>query len=484
MFWKHAADAGVGRARRAAMTTWLTLYYTAASAVLLGSASALFYFGLQHSLDDSSWDSLEEKTSVVAQLLEHVPAGRTGVPPEVVQEAQISGNFRSRFLLRVLDARRHVLIETPGMSAQLPDARFPWVRSGEREARGEFRRDHRRYLLISAALPAGRDGGVPWRVQAALDMSPVQQVLAAYLRQMLLVLAGGVVLAALIGRAVARRGLRPIGDITRATERIGAERLHERIGAAGWPAELTALAAAFDGMLERLQQSFERLEQFSADIAHELRTPINTLIGEAQVALAHERSAPEYLEVLHSALEEYGRLARMIDSMLFLAYADHTRRAAERTVLDALHEMQTVAEFYQPLAEESGVRVQCDGAASLFADPQLLRRALSNLVANALKHTPRGGSVRLEAAATPEGGCRLSVLDSGHGIGAQHLPKLTDRFYRVDSSRGAAQGGAGLGLAIVKSIMGLHGGTLQIDSELGAGTAVRLYFPPAEPPAR
>ncbi len=479
MFWKHAADTGAGRARRAAMSTWLTLYYTVASAVLLGAASTLFYFGLQHRLDDASWDSLEEKTGVVAQLLEQMPPGRTDVPPEVVQEAEISGNFRSRFLLRVLDPRRRVLIETPGMSAQLPDAVFPWVQPGERAARGQFVRDQRRYLLISEALPAVHNGGVPWRLQAALDMSPVQQVLAAYLRQMLLVLAGGVVLAALIGRAVARRGLRPIAAITRATERVGAERLHERIGAAGWPAELTVLAAAFDGMLERLQQSFERLEQFSADIAHELRTPINTLIGEAQVALAHERSAAEYLEVLHSALEEYGRLARMIDSMLFLAYADHTSRAAERTGLDALHELQTVAEFYEPLAAESGVHVSCRGVAALFADPQLVRRALSNLVSNALKHTPRGGSVRLEADATPEGGCRLSVIDSGSGIAAEHLPKLTHRFYRVDPSRGAAQGGAGLGLAIVKSIMALHGGTLQIDSAPGAGTAVHLYFPPA-----
>ena len=115
----------------------------------------------------------------------------------------------------------------------------------------------------------------------------------------------------------------------------------------------------------------------------------------------------------------------------------------------------------------------------MFADPQLVRRALSNLVSNALKHTPRGGSVRLEADATPKGGCRLSVIDSGSGIAAEHLPKLTHRFYRVDPSRGAAQGGAGLGLAIVKSIMALHGGTLQIDSAPGAGTAVHLYFPPA-----
>ncbi|MGC8518399.1 MAG: heavy metal sensor histidine kinase [Steroidobacteraceae bacterium] len=481
MFWKRAADAGVDRTRRAAMSTWLTLYYTAAATALLGAASVLFYFGLQHSLDAASWDSLEEKTGVVAELLAHRRAGPLGVPQEVIEEAQISGNFRSRFLLRVLDARRQVLTETPGMSTALPDALFPWVPLGAQEGRAEVRRHGRRYLLISEAISTVRSGGAPWRLQAALDMSPVQQLLANYLRQMLIVLGGGVLLAAVLGAWVARRGLRPIAAITEATERVGAERLHERIAAAGWPAELTVLAGAFDGMLERLQQAFERLEQFSADIAHELRTPINTLMGEAQVALAHERSAGEYVEVLQSALEEYGRLARMIDSMLFLAYADHTRRAPERTVLDALHEMQTVVEFYQPLAEESGVRLRCSGEAPLYADPQLLRRALSNLVSNALKHTRRGGSVRLEARRAPQGGCWLEVVDSGIGIAPEHLPKLTDRFYRVDASRGAREGGAGLGLAIVHSIMALHGGSLSIDSAVGLGTIVHLYFPPADP---
>ena len=459
------------------MATWLTVYYTIAALALLGVASVVFYLGLQHSLDDSSWASLEEKASVVTRLLERMPGGTTGIAPKVAEEAEISRNFRSRFMLRVLDARRRVLVQTRGMSTLLPDEVFPWVAPGESESRGQIERDHRRFLLVSAAIPGALEPTSPWRLQAALDMSSVQRLLAGYLQRMILVLAGGVLLAAAIGAWIARRGLRPITAITRATERVGAQRLHERIGEAGWPAELTALAAAFDGMLERLQQSFERLTQFSADLAHELRTPINNLMGEAQVALAHERSAPEYREVLHSALEEYGRLARMIDRMLFLAYAEHTLRAPERASLDAAHEMQAVEEFYQMLAEESGVELSCAGGGQVFADPTLLRRALSNLVSNALKHTPRGGRVRIEGESAADGAFRLRVSDTGIGIAAEHLPKLTDRFYRVDPARAGGPGGSGLGLAIVKSIMDLHGGTLRIESTVGRGTTVHLYFP-------
>ena len=478
MFWKRARNAPE-RPRRAAMATWLSVYYTIAALALLGGASAVFYFGLQHSLDDSSWASLDEKVSVVTRLLERVPGGTTGIAPKVAEEAEISRNFRSRFLLRVLDAHRRVLVETRGMSTLLPDEVFPWVAPGASEARGELERDHRRFLLVSAAIPGALEPTSPWRLQAALDMGSVQRLLEGYLQRMILVLAGGVLLAAAIGVWIARRGLRPIAAITRATERIGAEQLHERIGATAWPAELTALAAAFDGMLERLQQSFERITQFSADLAHELRTPINNLMGEAQVALAHERSAPEYREVLHSALEEYGRLARMIDRMLFLAYAEHTRRAPERAPLDAAHEMQAVEEFYQMLAEESGVEFSCAGAGQVFADPSLLRRALSNLVSNALKHTPRGGRVRIEGENSADGGFNLRVSDTGIGIAPEHLPKLTDRFYRVDPARAGGPGGSGLGLAIVKSIMDLHGGTLRIESTVGRGTTVQLYFPQA-----
>jgi two-component system heavy metal sensor histidine kinase CusS len=228
-------------------------------------------------------------------------------------------------------------------------------------------------------------------------------------------------------------------------------------------------------MLERLQASFQRLSQFSADLAHELRTPLNNLMGEAQVALSRDRSASEYVRVLQSALEEQTRLARMIDSMLFLAQAEQAKPALEPSILDARTEMRAVAEFYQPLAEEQGVQLACEGEGRIVAEPLLLRRALSNLLSNALKYTGRGGRVLLRVSAADDA-VTLSVIDSGVGIPAQHLGRLGDRFYRVDPARTDSSEGAGLGLAIVKSIMALHGGSLRVDSVVGQGTTASLQF--------
>jgi two-component system heavy metal sensor histidine kinase CusS len=237
-----------------------------------------------------------------------------------------------------------------------------------------------------------------------------------------------------------------------------------------------SLASAFDRMLDRLQEAFEQLSQFSADVAHEFRTPINNLTGEAQVALSHERTIPEYKRVLHSALEEYTRLARMIDSMLFLAQAERAPAVLASVSLEASDELQAVRDFYHALAEEQGVELTCQGQTRVTADPMLLRRALSNLLSNALKYTPRGGRVTLRAAEGPGTTQTLSVIDSGVGIASEHLTKLGDRFYRADPSRSGSAGGAGLGLAIVRSIMTLHGGSLLIDSTVGQGTTASLVF--------
>jgi two-component system heavy metal sensor histidine kinase CusS len=339
--------------------------------------------------------------------------------------------------------------------------------------------DAGKFLVASDFVPSPQTPTDRWRIEGALNVSADEDLLARYRFDIGGVLLVGLLVAATWAVIITRRGLQPLANITRATERIGAQQLQERIRTGAWPGELVSLAAAFDQMLDRLQDSFERLSQFSADLAHELRSPINNLMGEAQVALSQERSAPEYARVLHSALEELGRLARMIDSMLFLAQADQARAAPSLAPLDAGVELRKVAEFYQPLADEQGVELVCTGGCDILADPSLLRRALSNLLSNALRYTQRGGRVTLHAAAILPDECSVSVIDTGTGIAPEHLPRIADRFYRVDPSRANSQAGSGLGLAIVKSIMELHGGQLRIDSVVGKGTIATLVFPPS-----
>jgi two-component system heavy metal sensor histidine kinase CusS len=231
-------------------------------------------------------------------------------------------------------------------------------------------------------------------------------------------------------------------------------------------------------MLDRLAESFERLTRFSSEIAHELRTPINNLRGEVEVAFAKPRSAEEYREALGSALEECDRLARMIDGLLFLARAEHPTAQTSRDPLDLTAEMEMVRAFYDAAAAEAGIQLRVSFADRLMArlDRALFQRALGNLVANALAHTPRGGTVTLSARADARG-VAVEVADSGCGIDAAHLPFLFDRFYRVDRSRSSATGNVGLGLAIVKGIVELHGGSVDVESRVGSGTRFVLHFP-------
>ena len=226
--------------------------------------------------------------------------------------------------------------------------------------------------------------------------------------------------------------------------------------------------------LERLEGSFTRLSQFSADLAHELRTPIANMLGEAQVTLTRERSAKEYRTVIESTAAECERLSGIIDNLLFLARAESAEQQIERSLFNGRAALEKIATFYQPSAEDRHIDITCSGDAEIFADPMLFNRAAGNLVENGLRFTPRGGSIRISVSAT-ETASKVLVSDSGSGIAPEHLPRVFDRFYRADPSRSSS--GTGLGLALVKSIVDLHGGTAAIESEPGRGTSVTLSFP-------
>jgi two-component system heavy metal sensor histidine kinase CusS len=209
-----------------------------------------------------------------------------------------------------------------------------------------------------------------------------------------------------------------------------------------------------------------------------LRTPVNNLRGEASVALSKARTADEYRQTLESSLEEYARLTRLIENMLFLARADGSAsRHLMRLRFDARKELEGVRDFYEALAEERGVEVCCEGSGEVDADPVLFRQVVSNLLSNSLNYTPRGGRVRFWVEECEDHGLEVSVSDTGCGIPPEHLPHIFERLYRVDSSRSQHPNGAGLGLAIVKSIMTLHEGSVDAESTLGHGTNIRLRFP-------
>jgi two-component system heavy metal sensor histidine kinase CusS len=274
-----------------------------------------------------------------------------------------------------------------------------------------------------------------------------------------------------------RRGLAPLRRVTDLAAGISAQRLASRLPTTGLPAELQALATSFNAMLARLDDSFRRLSDYSSDIAHELRTPISNLLTQTQVALSGARSSDEYREILYSSLEEYERMAQMVGDMLYLAQADNGLLQPGLAQVDLAAEAEGLLDYFEAWAEESGVRLQLHGSASVPGDRLMLRRALSNLIANAVRHTPRNGSVdiRLESGA---GEVKISIENPGTEIPAEHLPRLFDRFYRIDPARKRGDDGAGLGLAIVKAIVQAHGGSIAVTCAQGR-TTFGITLPPA-----
>lgn len=332
------------------------------------------------------------------------------------------------------------------------------------------------YHTIAAWGALGGGAGGRALIVLSLDSREAQGLLAEYRRALFATMLFGGLAAAALGFFTARNGLRPLRRMAETAGDISASRLDHRLEVAHAPQELKTLAAAFNAMLERLRDSFSRLSDFSSDLAHELRTPINNLMGQTQVALSRTRNAEEYRAVLESNLEEYEWLARMIGDMLFLAKADNAQAPLHAEEIDLRAELDKVAEFYEVLAEESGLKIVCTGEGLVVADRILAQRTIANLLSNAIRHTPPAGEIRAAIVAT-DLAVELRVSNPGHGIPPEHLERVFDRFYQVDGTRERSDAGAGLGLAIVKSIMRLHGGDASVASEPGLLTTFTLRFP-------
>jgi len=280
----------------------------------------------------------------------------------------------------------------------------------------------------------------------------------------------------MLGWFVVRRGLSPLQAIKRQASEITANRLYTRLPAESIPLELADLADTLNDMLSRLEESFQRLSDFSSDLAHELRTPVSNLLTQTQVTLSRARSADDYREILASNAEEFERLSRMIADMLFLAKADNQQIVPSQEHIELAEEVSELFEYYEILAEEKAITLSLLGRGEVIGDRLMLRRAISNLLSNAIRHTPSGGTITARIVRGTNGSITLKVENSGCTIPAEHLPRLFDRFYRVDSSRHRTTENSGLGLAITRSILLAHGGDISVRSVEGM-TCFTLRLP-------
>lgn len=458
---------------RPSLTLRLTAFFVAAALAVMAGLGSYAYLSVERQLSRRQQESLAAKLDYVRHMLSEmrsyedivadphrwhdITIHNAGVEVELwdgdARPLYSSGKFPAGSRMEVL-----------GEEA---------VESHRRGASGEI------YRAVSGWGRIGDNPALRVQIQITLDVSNDQALVSIFGRGLAIAMALAATVAGLLAWAMARRGLRPLRAFVKAANKVAAGRLEARPKLEEVPEELTELARAFNTMLDRLHASFRRLSEFSSDVAHELRTPINNLLGQTQVALIHARDAREYRAVLESNAEEFERLSRMIADMLFLAQVDNAAAPIRMDRVDLRAEVEKLASFYELSAAERDVRILYDGEGAARGDPIMIERAIGNLLSNAVRHSPAGEAVRVVIAQRASGPSTVSVHNAGSGIPPAHLDRVFDRFYRVDESRTRALAGTGLGLAIVKSIMELHHGTVRVRSEPGRLTSFTLEFPPA-----
>lgn len=373
---------------------------------------------------------------------------------------------------QVLDQQNRVLYSAPEAAQRAPSSKpvpIPEITAGELTSWDDRNRSYRGAAVISTS---GRQDVV---ISVAKDMS-FHDVFMGELRRTLWAVTLGAGLSTLAAVWIAlNQGMAPVRRLSARIRGIRSDRLQTRLDPHAVPRELRELVVSFNQMLGQLDESYSRLSHFSADIAHELRTPLTNVITQTQVALGSARSAEAYRELLHSNLEEMERLARMVSDMLWLAQADRGLITPTFETVDLAAEARSLLEYFELLTEEKRVELKLRGSTlCVRGDRPMLRRALANLLSNAVRHAPEGGRVTVLLAPDGEQVC-VSVENSGSCIPPEHLPRVFDRFYQVDPSRSRHGEGSGLGLAIVRSIVSLHGGNVSVSSSDGLTTFTMTY---------
>lgn len=325
------------------------------------------------------------------------------------------------------------------------------------------------YRGIAAQLPTGVI------VAVATDIAHHQAFMRSFLQTLWLFVAGAAALTGFLGWAVARRGLQPLRAMRDQTQGVTAQQLSHRLPVASFPVELAELAQSLNDMLARLEEAFLRLSDFSSDIAHELRTPVSNLMTQTQVALSRARSADEYRTILESNAEEYEHMGRMISDMLLLAKADNGLVVPHRETLQLAIEVRALFDYYDAVAEDKGLHLVLEGDAQVSADRLMLRRALGNLLSNAVRHAIENTAIVLRLHTRPDA-VLISLENSGEIIAPDNLERVFDRFYRVDPARQRSSEGTGLGLAITRSIVVAHVGTISVTS-VGGVTTFMISLP-------
>jgi heavy metal sensor kinase len=453
----------------------LTLWYGLVLAIVLAIFGAAVYATRRHELFNRADEGLAAELD---EISDDIQAAKDGAKLSRQLERRFARHDAYEFQVSQVDGLpffqsdrlKSVRLAFPTVSSSLKHLDFESVSLGV----DNVTVDSLGHIRKMCRLVPGPDG--PLVVQAATSLGSVDRELRDLVT--VLLFAGPLALLCALGGGyvLARQALRPVDLMVQTADQITATRLDRRIDVTNPSDELGRLARTLNGMIARLERSFEEIRRFTADAAHELRTPIAVLRNEAEVALRLPREPEQYRAILEDQLEELERLSRLAERLLFLCREDARVAPIARQPVDLRAVAEDVAEHMRVVAEEKGVRIPAEDGApcSIEGDEDLLRRLLFNLVDNAIKFTAAGGNVMIKTA-RGDGEARITVTDTGIGIAPEDLPHVFQRFYRVDSASG--QDGTGLGLAIARSIAEAHGGSIAIESTIGVGTRAIVTLP-------
>lgn len=454
----------------------LTLLNMVIALAALALFAAIIYWRLAINFTTEHQRFLQSKVAELQVDLDQTHGDPRALVDEIIRETE--GSQLRQYQARVITSDGQTLGETPGMKHDLPKASFPAEASESLSAKLPLKAVGDRHYALTTVLLHSSGGTNTVRVQYALDVTRDEAVQTNFRYTLALAFLLLIPVLALAGRWVAAQGLAPLIRITEATRSITPADLSARLALAPpWPEELRELVGVFNAMLARLEEAFARLSRFSADIAHELRTPLGNLSGELEVCLMRPRPTEDYRATIESGLDECRRLNVLIENLLFMARAEHAEQILRCERFDIAQACAWVIEQQEPGATARGIAIVLHGDAVIDADPVLLRQALANVLTNAVRHSVAGSEVHVGITSGP-GGVEIRVRDTGEGIDAQHLPHVFDRFYQADAARrhGAGQG-TGLGLSIIAAIIDMHRGTVHIESTRGQGTTVVMQLP-------
>ena len=446
--------------------------------IVVALAAAIGYFSLSHQLDSRVFVELQGKRELVRHVLSEIESAKM-VPDNAHRFGDLLIGHDDLHLVIIEFERDKVLASFSPLALRSVAC---CANNANAHAVTDWHSADGRSITSLAGVGSVVSGETLRFVLSQNRISDIrllQEYMTAALIGMPLLLA--LVLAG--AWVVARAGLAPLASFKRLARESSSASLSRRLIPDEMPLELRDLAIDFNAMLARIDTGFTHLNQFSGDLAHEMRTPVGILLGRNQVALSRARTTAELQTVLEADVEDLERLSRLIDDMLFLARAENEAEALTLEPLQVRQAAQTVADFVEAIAAERGIAIEIYGDATIHADRILLQRAITNLLTNALRHAAANSIVRMEVVRQVKS-VELSVENVGATIAAKDLGRVFDRFYRVDESRARHAGGAGLGLAIVKTIMRLHGGDVGVTSTTSVGsqgtTCFTLLFPDRE----